>query len=104
MKKRTYHLLLTLICLLSVFSAQAQLFEIPLRQQGFPVESQKNNSVPSKTFKTQVNDTLVLPFFDDFSTYTDFSDQQFWQQKGGININNRNGINPPSKGVASFDG
>lgn len=49
-------------------------------------------------------DTLLLPFFDDFSTYTGKADINLWEENGGVYINNTAAVNPPSKGVATFDG
>jgi hypothetical protein len=52
-------------------------------------------------------DTLGLPFFDDFSTYrfaASMPDINLWQTGGGVVINNNLAVNPPSKGVATFDG
>jgi hypothetical protein len=49
-------------------------------------------------------DALTLPFFDDFSTVYGKPDPLRWEGKGGVYINNTAAINPPSKGVATFDG
>ncbi|MGB3618377.1 MAG: hypothetical protein WBA12_09670, partial [Catalinimonas sp.] len=51
---------------------------------------------------------LPLPFFDDFSGayYRDNTgpDTTRWQSGSGVFVNNRFGINPLSRGVATFDG
>ncbi len=46
---------------------------------------------------------LRLPFFDDFSTYSGRPDDLLWVN-GGVLINNQFALNPPSRGVATFDG
>ena len=47
--------------------------------------------------------TLELPFFDDFSTTAIYPDRSRWTDRS-VYINNDFAINPPSIGVASFDG
>jgi hypothetical protein len=52
-------------------------------------------------------DTIGLPFFDDFSTYSSagsLPDIALWETRGGVVINNNYAIDPPSKGVATLDG
>jgi hypothetical protein len=41
-------------------------------------------------------------FLDDFSTYTGLPDDLLWSN--GVLINNRFALNPPTGGVATFDG
>ncbi len=54
--------------------------------------------------KTSVaNDTLTLPFFDDFSSLTIWPDQQRWMDSLAF-VNYNFPINPPTLGVATFDG
>jgi hypothetical protein len=48
-------------------------------------------------------DTLSLPFFDDFSTDGIYPNQQKWIDRN-VFINNNFSRQPPSKGVATFDG
>jgi len=48
-------------------------------------------------------DTLQLPFLDDFSSQAMYPEDSLWQDKN-VYINNRMPINPPSFGVATFDG
>lgn len=50
------------------------------------------------------NDTLSLPFFEDFSTYTGIPDTNLWELGGGAIVNSGLAINPVSEGVATFDG
>jgi hypothetical protein len=47
---------------------------------------------------------LSLPFFDDFSEQEQFPSFRFWETKGGVWINDQMGVDPPSIGVATFDG
>ncbi|GAA3995034.1 hypothetical protein GCM10022408_01770 [Hymenobacter fastidiosus] len=48
---------------------------------------------------------LPLPFFDDFSTQPEGpATPERWTAGGGVLINNRFALAPPSRGVASFDG
>ncbi|MCK5822626.1 MAG: T9SS type A sorting domain-containing protein [Bacteroidales bacterium] len=49
-----------------------------------------------------VNDTLELPFFDDFSTSTIYPDTNLWIDKYAF-VNTSFGINPPSIGVVTLD-
>ena len=49
-------------------------------------------------------DTIKLPFFDDFSTYSGQPDINRWIKNGGTYINNHLCKTPPSYNVASFDG
>lgn len=48
-------------------------------------------------------DTLTLPFFDDFSKDGVYPNQQKWIDRN-VFINNNFSKQPPSKGVATFDG
>jgi hypothetical protein len=57
----------------------------------------RQSSLPS------VSDTLVLPFFDDFSLFTVWPDQTRWTDSLAF-INFNFPINPPTVGVATFDG
>lgn len=50
----------------------------------------------------QSNDTLALPFFDDFSYTSDMPDQTLWDNSG-VQISNTLPDSPPSIGVAVFD-
>ena len=49
-------------------------------------------------------DTLTLPFWDDFSGNTHTPDSSLWQAGGNVYINHSLGINPPTLGVATLDG
>lgn len=48
------------------------------------------------------SDTLRLPFFDDFSTYTVYPDPSKWTDQW-VYVNQHFGYRPPSLGVATFD-
>ena len=48
-------------------------------------------------------DTLFLPFFDDFSANTVWPSQERWSDSSAF-INYNFGINPPTLGMATFDG
>jgi hypothetical protein len=53
---------------------------------------------------TFVNDTIELPFLDDFSNSSFYPDTSKWIKSADIYINRTFGRNPPTLGVASFDG
>lgn len=48
-------------------------------------------------------DTMGLPFFDDFSYDGPYPDEELWLTKD-VFVNTSFGINPPSIGMATFDG
>ncbi len=50
----------------------------------------------------QLQDTLELPFFDDFSEYIIYPDPGLWEDQYAF-INNTYGVNPVSIGVATLD-
>ncbi|QHT66813.1 T9SS type A sorting domain-containing protein [Rhodocytophaga rosea] len=81
------------------FPAAAQLQLYPLQNKA--TEALQPTSKPQA--RTQA-DPLTLPFFDDFSTVYGKPDPARWQGRGGVYINNTAAVNPPSKGVATFDG
>lgn len=54
-----------------------------------------------KSFKS-INDTVSLPFFDDFSSVTIFPDQRLWTDNCAY-INSQFAVNPPTIGVATLD-
>ena len=56
----------------------------------------KNNSKNNKS-------TLVLPFVDDFSYNSSNVDNNLWE-KSSVFVNRNYPINPPTIGVATFDG
>lgn len=52
--------------------------------------------------KNKASVILKLPFFDDFSTYTDISNSNLWQTNS-VFVNSNYPFNPLSLGVATFD-
>ncbi len=74
----------------------AQVIEVPLKH--------RSGSETFRTQKTQIIDTLALPFWDDFSTSQLVPDSTKWLSGVHVNINRGRGLNPPSINVATFDG
>ena len=70
---------------------EVELFNIKLK----PKNPDKN---------TEDFDTLSLPFIDDFSTSDIIVNNTLFDDSGGVYINNRFCINPPTFQVATFDG
>ncbi len=58
----------------------------------------------TKLSKNPSVDLVLLPFFDDFYSYSGNPDTTLWEENGGTFVNNSFGINPPSAGVVTFDG
>jgi hypothetical protein len=63
-------------------------------------KARKDNAVLRKSL--QLNDTLELPFFDDFSRNSIFPSSALWEDQD-VFVNFSYGINPPSIGVATLD-
>ncbi len=81
-------------------SAQEKLF--PLYENTVIEQlNQPAHKIPKSFNKTQK--VLSLPFFDDFSTYTGYPNDSLWMDNE-VFINTGYPINPPSTGVATFDG
>lgn len=94
---------------LSIHSTAQQLVEVPLESNPIIIEYFKKNPM-THVRNSQVCpvDTLNLPFFEDFSNskYTDalvHPDCSKWQDNH-VFINRDMAYNPPSVGVATFDG
>ncbi len=51
---------------------------------------------------TTAQDTIQLPFFDDFTTYNIFPDNTRWTDNE-VYVNNTMGVDPPTRGVATLD-
>jgi hypothetical protein len=66
---------------------------------------QEMNGPAHKTISGHFKSTkiLKLPFFDDFSTYTGYPNDTLWQDNY-VFVNTGYAVNPPSIGVATFDG
>ncbi len=86
-------LFLYLVCSHTIM---AQLVERPLQ------DSPNSNA----RILTQQNQTIVLPFWDDFSTSNGALDTTWWTTKSysQIIVKRGIGIDPPTVGVATFDG
>lgn len=93
-----------------VQSGTSPTFTTPLPTNGDEVKVQLRSSlncatqVPAISAVYQRLDTLTLPFFDDFSTYTGQPDKNRWVKNEGTYINNSFPIRPPSYNAATFDG
>ncbi len=89
-------LLISLFFSLLFISSHAQLVVKPLPS------SQISNSRVAQT----ENHTIILPFWDDFSTSTGLVDTAWWtlESQAQVIVKSGIGIDPPSIGVATFDG
>ncbi len=87
-------IVLTQFILISVFS-QEVLNDLFVN----PALVNKKCHATNKSAKT----ALELPFFDDFSVISDYPNDELWEDKH-VFINATYPINPPSIGVATFDG
>jgi hypothetical protein len=62
-------------------------------------------SLPAKPAAAQRGQALALPFFDDFISPLDgLPNSQNWEQAGGVIVNNRFPLAPPTRGAATLDG
>ncbi len=59
-------------------------------------------SVQANSAKRAINDTLKLPFFEDFTSTLIYPDAAKWLDKN-VYVNSHFAISPPSYGVATFD-
>ncbi len=91
----------SLIILFSLLSlpATAQEKVVPLQVNA---EIQKIWQHRSTAKHTLVNDTLSLPFLDDFSSYKGYPDPRFWSDSN-VYVNDTYGVDPPTLGVATLD-
>ena len=63
-----------------------------------------NPCLSSKTFKSiKGESSLILPFIDDFSYLSNVVDANLWHNSS-VFVNRSYPINPPTLGVATFDG
>lgn len=102
MKKRTGILIAGLLGLGSIGMAQDAYFPIHRNvklQEFLKVKAE----TPVFQGKTGIKDTLQLPFFDDFSRLGVIPNDTLWTD-AAVFINADFPINPPSIGVATFDG
>lgn len=84
-----------ILLLLVAFSSQAwaQLIVIPI-----------DHSSSRRGVSAARQNSLSLPFWDDFSTSGPAPDTSLWQIGADVFVNNTLGVNPPSINVATFDG
>lgn len=93
-------ILLTYILLLISYSAAvAQEHLAPLYYRPHAASTQSASTSPRAAQKTTM---LSLPFFEDFTTNNTFPDTGKWLDKK-VYVNNSMGLNPVSRGVATFD-
>jgi hypothetical protein len=86
-----------------MFTAKAQLNEIPLNENTL-VKKEANRLANIKVKKGGgIIDTLEIPFTDDFSYAGPYPDCRLWTDKSTY-INPSFAIDPPTLGVATFDG
>ncbi|MEX1188551.1 MAG: T9SS type A sorting domain-containing protein [Bacteroidia bacterium] len=88
---------LTFLVFLLTLTASAQIVTLPLGSRS--VSEQKNTSFNSRS----IDDTLQLPFFEDFSAPSSNPNSERWIGNS-VFINATYPIRPPSLGVATFDG
>jgi len=105
-KRASNYLKISLLILLSSASfspvafGQEKLFPLYENTVLKPL-NQPAHKIPRSFSKTQT--LLTLPFFDDFSTYTGYPSDSLWMDNE-VYINTGYPVNPPSTGVATFDG
>jgi len=75
----------------------AQLIERPI---SFP----SNSRYAASGRTLEANDTIQLPFWDDFSSYSGQPSSEWWVNSKDVWVNATLGLHPPTLGVASFDG
>jgi len=76
-------------------------YAIPLKQNGSLRTSTENHFSANRAASTM--DTLELPVYDDFSRETVWPNGSIWADSS-VFVNFGFGLNPPSVGVATFDG
>lgn len=76
----------------------AQLIERPI---GFPFPGYAGQT-NARTMAA--GDTIALPFWDDFSTSVGRPSAEWWAQGEDVFVNRTLGLQPPTLGVATFDG
>src|SRR5437868_1214518 len=97
---------LIIVCLLLTNIAQVQVEKLVslkcnpvLKEQWIKITNSQLSSKPASA----VNDTLLLPFLDDFSKPAIFPRDDLWMDSAAF-INDDFPKNPPTIGVATFDG
>jgi len=103
---RRKHILYTVLILVTLPAmAQGQEeYQVPL-YSNYQIKQHRRNIAQNYQFqgKRGITDTLNLPFFDDFSILSVLPLESLWTD-GAVYINADFPINPPSIGVATFDG
>lgn len=91
----------SLISLLSLVSLVGRAQDVgPLTAD--PVRAAQVSAQPTTALRGQA---LSLPFFDDFTSPQEGTPKvQNWLPEGGVLVNNRIAFEPPTRGVATFDG
>lgn len=93
------NILLFIVFVFSINLIEAQELLLPLEQN--PVKSNHKSRNPLQKAKVAA-DTLILPFFDDFSHLGPFPDGQLWADSF-VFINTSFGYHSKTVGVATFD-
>ena len=92
-----YRLLFLLIFIFSIFTAKSQYLIFPGTNALV-----KNQSKLLNEKDLRANDTLKVPFFDDFSRPTIYPNSKLWSDNFAF-VNQTLAVNPPSIGVATLD-
>ena len=83
-------------------NCMAQETKIPIAGNGVLQQYAKDHPQSLKKEKN-IQQALILPFFDDFSASYIYPDSNKWIGRS-VFVNNGFGVNPPTIGVATFDG
>jgi hypothetical protein len=101
MMNKLIHTFLFAAIVLAVSPAYSQLVEIGLQENPALIKHIREN--PAIFHKSSLsNDTLELPFFDDFSSYSIFPADTTWADRD-VFVNTGYAVAPPSIGVATLD-
>lgn len=94
-----------------VFNASTQTFQTSLPEIGDEIKVKVRSSLACIDTKEVTSPSYIrtdtifnLPFFEDFSTYKGQPDVKKWLKNQGVYVANNYIFNPPSYGVAYFDG
>jgi hypothetical protein len=98
---KSIYIFLVLMSSFSITYGQNSSFEItPLKGRKMDESSLSRTSIPLPTRSAAL---INLPFVEDFSYNTTFPDPDLWLDRK-VYVNNDMALNPPSIGVATFDG
>ena len=78
-------------------------FQLAAQLKTLPIESYRNNSTAQQV-QQSFDTTLLLPFWDDFSSTGPILDSTKWSLGNSIAVNNTFTVNTPSAYVVTFDG